>query len=196
MATDYYRLRVQGLHQTEYNECVMHFKGVNLTAADYIANARQLCLDFTSDVLAAWLDLLPSSYQILRVSAAKASGGGSAEVSQQYPFGTQPGTVSGGAASQQLCPVIRLIPGTGVKTAGKIFLPAIAESQIASNVPSAGWLTNVATLMSILQGSFGATSIAWDIVIFSRKLATFSTALSYDTSPIIGFQRRRQRSPL
>jgi len=78
MATDYYQLRIAGLHQTEYNECVIHFRGVNLTAADYYANAADLVNAFVSEILPAWLDLMPESYQMLRMTAKKASAGGGA----------------------------------------------------------------------------------------------------------------------
>lgn len=196
MATDYYRLRVQGLHQTEYNECVMFFRGQNLDAAEYLVNARDLVLAWTGTILPLWLDLFPTSYQVLRLSGAKASPGGSGEVSQQFPINSQIGTQTGGAASQQLCPVIRLIPPMGVKTAGKMFLPCIAEGDVSANIVSAGWLGRVSDMMAEVLSGFNDTSITWDQVIYSRKLVTFSEALSYDTSPIIGFQRRRQRSPL
>lgn len=196
MATDFYRLRVQGLHQTEYNECVMHFKGVNLDAAEYLVNARDLVLAWLSDITGVWAAMFPVSHQTLRVSASKASAGGGAEVSQQYALGGQPGTQSGGAAAQQLCPVVRLIPGMGVKTAGKIFLPCIAEGDINANVVTGGWTDRLSDLMAPLIDGFSTTSITWSIVVYSRKNSTFSDALTYDTSPIIGFQRRRQRSPL
>jgi len=196
MATDYYQLRIQGLHQTEYNECVLHLRGVNLTAADYISNADDLVNSWVAEVHPAWLDLMPESYQVLRITAKKASVGGGAERSNEFQFGDQPGTVSGGAASQQLCPVILLIPGMGIKTAGKIFLPAIAESQIASNVVNSTWLTNVANMMSILTAGFTGSSITWDLVVYSRKNATFDPVEDYSVSPIVGFQRRRQRAPL
>lgn len=196
MATDYYRLRVQGLHQTEYNECVMFFKGVNLDTAEYLVNAKDLLLSWLDAMQPLWVDMLPDSYQTLRVSASKASPGGGGEVSQQYSIGGQAGTVAGGAASQQLCPVIRLIPGMGVKSAGKIFLPCIAESSVNANVVQAAWLNAVDDFMAPMVGGFAQGTITWSSVVYSRKNVTFSDTLTYDTSPIIGFQRRRQRSPL
>lgn len=196
MATDYYRLRVQGLHQTEYNECVLHFRGTNLTAADYLTNASDLIGSFISDCLVDWCALMPTSYQVLRLTASKASAGGGAEVTSSFALNAFAGAVSGGAASQQLCPVIRLIPGMGVKTAGRIFLPCIAESQVDANVVTAGWLTNVATLMGTMISGFGPNAIVWTSAIYSRKLAAFNETVAFDTSPIIGFQRKRARLPL
>lgn len=194
MATDHYQLRVQGLHQTEYNECVMFFKGVNLTAASYMENAEDLVNSWQSNIQPAWLGLLPASYQLLRVSAKKASLGGGGEFTNMLQYGDAPGDVAGGAASQQLCPVLRLIPGMGVKTAGKIFLPCIAESQVSLNAPNATWLTNKDTFLNLSIGPFTGSSIDWSLVIYSRKNNVFSDVLSFDTSPIIGFQRRRQRA--
>jgi len=196
MATDYYRVRLQGLHQTEYNECVMHFRGVNLTVADYMTNAADLLASIENNVVGPWLDMLPASYQLLRFSASKASVGGGGEVNTIYQVDEAPGTVSGGAASQQLCPVVLLIPPMGIKTAGKFFLPCIAESQITGNAVNATWLTNLGLLMTQLIGGFAASSITWDQVVYSRKNGTFSEVIDYSVSPIVGFQRRRQRSPL
>lgn len=196
MATDYYQLRVQGLHQTEYNECVMFFKGVNLTAASYMENAEDLVLAWQGSIADSWAAMFPISYQTLRVSAKKASAGGGGEFTVMNQFGDAEGVVSGGAASQQLCPVVRLIPPTGVKSAGRIFLPCIAESQVASNVVNSTWLTNLASLMTNLKGPFQQSSIDWSLAIYSRKNNVFSDMMAYDTSPIIGFQRRRQRAAL
>lgn len=196
MATDYYQLRVIGLHQTEYNECVINFKGDNLTVADYVNNAIDLTNAWNDNIAALWLAMFPVSYQTTRLAARKVSVGGGSEHVRQYGLGSQTGTQSGGAASQQLCPVVRLIPPMGVKTAGRIFLPCIAEGDIASNVVTSGWLTRLDALMVDFLAGFATTSITWTPVIHSRKLSTFSAAVAYDTSPIIGFQRKRQRSPL
>lgn len=194
MAQEFYRLRVQGLHQTEYNECVMYFRGDNLTANDYIVNAADLVSTWISEALPAWLDMFPTSYQVLRVSAARESAAGGGEITTQFAMGAMPGTVSGGAASQQLCPVIRLIPPTGIPSAGKIFLPCIAESGVNGNIPQAAWISQVAAYMGIVLQPFATSAISWQEAIFSRKNQSFSLALTYDTSPIIGFQRRRQRA--
>lgn len=196
MAQDFYQLRLQGLHQTEYNECVMFYRGTNLTAADYFLNALDLVTNWQAEVQPFWLDMLPTSYQLLRVSAKKASVGGGGEYTTQIAMGAAPGTVTGGAASQQLCPVVRLIPPMGIKTAGKIFLPCIAESQVAANAPSAQWTINLASLMANAIAPAPTGAITWELCIFSRKNGTFSLVQAFDTSPTIGFQRRRQRAYL
>jgi len=196
MATDYYQLRVKGLHTGQYNECVMYFRGTNLTAADYMQNADDLVDTWNDGWRDMWLELFPTTYQLLRVEAKKASSGGGGMSAGQYDFDAYPGTVAGSAASQQLCPAISLIPGMGVKSAGKIFLPCIAESQIQANVPNSTWLTNVDTLLVSLIAGITFASITWDLVIYSRTTSSFNAVADYSTSPIIGFQRRRQRLTL
>lgn len=194
MATDHYQLRVLGLHQFEYNECVMHFKGDNLTVANYMENAQDLVTAWINNALSFWMDLFPESYTLMRCTAKKASAGGGGEYSTQFQWGDQLGQVAGPAASQQLCPVVRLIPPMGIKTAGKMFLPCIAASQISGNQVNSTWLTNLDNYMNVVLTTFSDSSILWQQEIFSRKDGTFSLVQSYDTSPIIGFQRRRQRS--
>lgn len=196
MATDYYQLRIRGLHETQYTECVLHFRGTNLTAADYIPNAADLIENWKDSFKDYWLELLPQTYQLLRMTAKKASPGGGGEVSAQYDFGAQPGAVTGGAASLQLCPVVILIPPTGIKTAGKIYTPAIAESQIAANVPNATWLSNLETFMQAMISGSTINAITWDLAIYSRKNVSFAEVVDYSTSPIVGFQRRRQRASM
>lgn len=194
MAVDHYQLRIIGLHETQYNEVVCHWRGTNLTAADYIANADDLCQTWDDGMKGFWLDLMPQTYQLLRLTAKKASPGGGGEASLQYQVGTQVGNVSGGAASQQLCPVVGLIPPMGIKSAGRMFLPSIPESMIASNVVTAGWLSVVASLMGISMSGHSFSSITWDQAIYSRKNVSFAEVVDYTTSPIVGFMRKRQRS--
>lgn len=194
MAIDFYQLSVHGLHQFEYNEVVMFFRGSNLTAANYMENAEDLAEAWFSEAGGQWLDLFPESYTLMRLSAKKASAGGGGTFNKQFQWGDSLGQVAGPAASQQLCPVVRLIPPMGTKTAGKMFLPCIASSQVGGNQVSSTWLTNLDAYMGIVLNPFVISSIEWQQVIFSRKDGTFALAQSYDTSPIIGFQRRRQRS--
>lgn len=196
MATDYYQARLQGLHQTEYNECVLYFKGTNLTIADYMPNAQDLVDAIINTFLAEWLAMFPASYELLRITTSKASPGGGGAYTHMFQIGTQTGSVLGAAASQQLCPVVRLIPPMGIKTAGKIYLPCIAESQIQANVVNSTWLTNLTALMSLMLGPFSSSGADWNLQVYSRKNGVFSNALSYDTSPVVGFQRRRARAQL
>lgn len=196
MATDFYQLRVQGLTQTQYNECVLHFQGVNLDAANYWENAESLIGGWVSNCKDPWLDCLPETYSLMRLTAKKASPGGGAEVTRQFQFDAERGAQSGAGSGNQVCPIIRLIPPMGIKSAGRIFMPAIGEGQIANNIPSAGWFTVTGTLMDAMITGFSDATIDWKLAIFSRKNITFAECLNFDYSPVVGFQRRRARSHL
>ena len=195
MATELYQLRIQGLNQQEYNECVVYCRGDNLSAGDVIVNAKDLLASWEQNIKTAWLDLLPASYNLMRISAKRqATGSGGVEIVTQYQYGVELGGVSGVAQVQQLCPIVRLIPPMGVKSAGRFFLPCIAESDIASNTPSVGWVNNLSSLMLLwVLNNFGSGTIDWQLAIYSRKLDSFSLCMNFDTSPVIGWQRRRQR---
>lgn len=193
MATELYQLQVIGRHQQEYNECVMYFEGSNLSAGDVIPNARDLIVSWQSNVLTFWQAILPSTYQLERLVARRISPKFGVDVMQQYQNGQAPGAVSGGASAQQLCPIIRWIPPLGVKSAGRTFLPCIAESQIANNIPTAGWESARSDLATAMLSNFGANSINWQIAVYSRLHKTYSLPLDADSSPIVGWQRRRQR---
>ena len=194
MAEELYRFTIAGHHTSEYWENDLYFLGENLTAGDVIHNAKDLIAAWLNSPHASYLDLLPSSVEVDRLSAIRAVPANGIAIVSQFQLGSNPGTVAGGASSWQLCPIIRLIPPLGVKSAGRFFLPAVAESDIANNVLGSGWVTRANALMNTLVGGFdNGTGITWTQAIYSRKLSQYHKAVSFDSSPIIGWQTRRTR---
>lgn len=194
MATELYQFRIAGVHTIEPWEIVNYFVGENLNAGDVIVNARSLISVWTGTVLSDFLELLPETVQIMRLTAKRQDDAGGIEIVQQYQVDENPGAVGGGATAQQLCPIVRLIPPMGTKSAGRFFLPAIAEADIANNIPVAGWVTRLATYMNqVLAGIDGGGAITWTQGIFSRTHDSFVKAMDYDTSPVVGWQSRRRR---
>ncbi len=193
MASELYLLEVHGVHAGEYTQNNLYFKGNNLNAGDVIVNARDLLSNWNNNAQGLWNNLLPATYQTTRVTARRIDVAGGITIVDQFQAGQQPGNVSGGASSEQLCPIIRLIPPNGVKSAGRFFLPAMPESMIGNNTPTAGWSTAVANLMGVLITGMNDGSIEWFIAVYSRKLNQYHEASDFDTSPIIGWQMRRKR---
>ena len=193
MATELYQLQVEGTHTSEYWLNVMYFVGENLNAGDVIHNAKDLLSNWETNALGPFLDLLPQTCYVGRLMAKRQDVAGGIDVITQYDYQAQQGTVSGEASSQQLCPIVRLIPPMGTKSAGRFFLPAIAEGDIEANTPGAGWLSRLSTLMSIVLGGMNDGAITWTQAVFSRKNNSYQKALDYDTSPIIGWQSRRRK---
>lgn len=194
MAEELYRLTISGHHTSEYFENDLYFLGENLTGGDVIANAKDLLNAYIASPHQSYKDLLPVSVIIDRLTAIRHVPANGIAITEQFQLGDEAGTVPGGASSWQLCPVIRLIPPLGVKSAGRFFLPAVAESDIANNVLGSGWVTRANALMNTLVGGFdNGTGITWTQAIYSRKLNQYHKAVSFDSSPIIGWQTRRTR---
>lgn len=195
MASELYQLRISGTNQHEYNECVVACQGDNLAAGDIIANALDLLASFENNVLSNWLSMLPASCQVRRLTAKRIdSSAGGVEVVKQFQEGDNPGGVAGTSQTTQLCPIVRLIPPMGVKSAGRFFLAAIAETDISPSGPASGWITRLAALMNTwVLTDFGSGSISWQLAIYSKLLDQHHLVQDFDTSPIIGWQMKRKR---
>jgi hypothetical protein len=193
MAKELYQLRISGIHTSEYFENVLYFEGDNLSAGDVIHNANDLLSNFENNAISAYLDLLPQTCYVDRLTAKRQDVAGGIECVKQFDYLGQNGTVSGNASGWQLCPIVRLIPPMGVKSAGRFFLPAIGEADIANNVPGAGWISRLSTMMSILLAGMSDGAITWKPAIYSRKLVAYHLVQDYDTSPIVGWQSRRKK---
>lgn len=193
MADELYLLKVHGNHAGQHSEMGIYFHGSNLTLGEVYDNAIDLLVGFQSIGLPELREMLPTTYHVERLSARRVIPAGGVEAVVQFQDGAQPGSQSGGAASNQLCPVVRLIPPMGTKSAGKFFLPCIAEGDIDANTVSAGWVSRLGDLMSGLLSNIGTGSIIWLLAVYSTKLGTYVDAVTYDTSPTVGFQSRRNR---
>jgi hypothetical protein len=193
MATELYQFRLEGTHTSEYWQMVHYFIGENLSAGDVIHNAKDLISNYINNLQSPLMDLLSQTTYLSRLTAKRQDVAGGIEVNKQYDYQAFQGTVSGACSSEQLCPVVRLIPPMGVKSAGRFFLPGIAEDDIEINIPVAGWVSRLSTYMSIALAGMNDGAITWTQAIYSRKLNQYHKALDYDTSPIIGWQSRRRK---
>jgi len=193
MATELYVLEIHGTHTSEYWQNNLYFEGDNLSAGDVIVNARDLISNWLNNAETPWLDMLPESVAMERLVARRVDVAGGISIVHQYIYNNTVGNEGGTASAQQLCPVVRLIPPLGVKSAGRFFLPAIAETHIANNTPTAPWVGNLAILMNIMIGGMSDGAITWTQAIYSRKLNQYHKAMDFDTSPIIGWQSRRRK---
>lgn len=195
MATETYELRVQGVVKQERNECVMHFQSDNVTANDTLVNGQSLIDSWTTNVMAAFLACLPSSYYLDRLAARRVTKP-SAVAHLQYELEQNVGTSSSNtASSDQICPSIFLIPPMGTKSGGKIFMPVAGNLDFVDNQVQAGYITAIATFMGLQVVNFGVSGVHWQQVVYSRKLAIASHVLAWNVSPRIGFQNRR-RAPI
>lgn len=195
MATEVYELRIRGTAGFQPNECVQHFVGGNLTADATRANGDFLIDAWNTNIRPLWLDLLPDTYYLLSVQARRVVPPISVVTFQQFTYGTQQGGRGAGYASDQTCPCVHFIPGMGFKSKGKTFLPCVGKTEIIDNQYDSAYATAVGAWASAMLTNFGTSGKTWQIVVYSRKLGTWSLAVGAGLSTRIGFQKRR-RSPV
>lgn len=195
MATETYELRAEGLLQTEYNECVMHFTSDNVTADDTEVNATSLLNSWKTSLQTLWLNMFPADYQLTRITTRRAFPKPSFVAHLQYEFNANAGNDIGGSISQNLCPSVFLIPPAGVKSGGKVFLPCIGATRVSSNLYTAAYITIIDAYFNAAIVNFGVSGVHWQMAIFSRKLTQAHNVMAFQLSSRLGFQGKR-RKPL
>jgi len=195
MAIETYRLSVQGTTKQSGNEVVMHFASDVDASMNTLAAGEDLITQWRSLAQGAWLGFLPDGYILHRLEAVRVLPSGSVGAHFEYADDSQVGNVAAASVGLQLCPCVRLIPPSGTKTMGKMFLPAISPDSINNNAYDAGYVTDVGTYMSIVINPFGAGLNSWRQVVYSRRLVSSANVLAWSLSPAIGFQGKR-RTPV
>lgn len=191
MATGLYRLDIRGNLAGQYRENVLHFQGTGITPIAPWTDAKEVLVSFDANYLASWLGVLPPDYQVDALVCRQVGPIPGSYSIFDYVDGEQVGQRGAEAASEQLCPCVTLIPTLGVKSAGRVFLPAVDKSDIQANVPTGGYKTAVTNLFNALiaGNSFLGGNLA--LCIYSRKLNTASAISTFQLSPVLGYQRRR-----
>ncbi len=192
MSQELYELALQGNHNGQFVETILHVQGDNLTANETLTNGEDLLDGFDGNITGLWCGCMPASYTLERLAARRINPVGSATAHLQYTRTAHPGTLGTVAAAYQLCPTLFLIPTIGTKTGGKIFIPAIASTMVGSNTYSSTFLTAIDTLMAALTANFGNNTPTWQLAVYSRKLTTWSAVVSWQMSTRFGFQKRRR----
>jgi hypothetical protein len=193
MASELYELSVQGDHNGQALENVMLYQGDNLTANETWPNGRDLVNSWIANIKAKWLATLPASYSLSRLAARRVTPKVSAVYHNQFQAFIEVGTFGSTAQSFQLCPTVFLVPPMGVKSGGKIFMPAIDTTAINGNVYTAPYITAINALMAAMTANFGTGAITWQQAIFSRKLSIHSLVQAWTLSTRVGFQSRRRK---
>jgi len=193
MPDELHRVEWRGNLSGQFRENVMHFK-ITAPAADLaFDNANALAAFMQTNIKPLFLACLPPDYWLDAIFVRRIGPTGGAYANIDYAAFSQPGTRGVEAVSEQLCPCVTLIPPMGVKSAGRIFLPAVDKGDINLNVYLAGYVSVVATLLNAcIAGGSVAGGLA-TLVIYSRKLNTNNVVADYHLSPVLGYQRKRAR---
>ncbi len=193
MATENYLLSIQGSVAGQYNECVLCFQSSGLSNVDTLGEGGDLCNAFIAHGQALWLAMMPSSYWLDALQARRAFPKPSAVAHvQNQPF-TVGGTRPNQATSWSCCPAIFLIPPMGVKSGGRVFLPAVSQGDLINNAYLAAYLTAINNFFGAAITGFAGSGTNWKIAIYSRKNAAANLVSSFAPSNRIGFQGRRRK---
>lgn len=192
MATEVYELRINGIHNAQYTQNVLHFQGVGTNPADTMAGANSLIAGFLANVQTPFLTCLPSSWFLMSLQAKRVSAAPNMGAYKQFAFQQVPGTGGSTGDAYQLCPSIFLVPGMGFKSGGKIFMPTVAQGSIIGNALQSAYQAAIASFIAALIAGFTNAGITWANGVWSRKLRTFSATQSGHVSPLIGYQKRRR----
>lgn len=193
MPDELHRVEWRGNLGGQYRDNVMHFRITGATNDTPFLNSNALIAFLNSTIKPLFLACLPTDYYLDSIFARRlAPTTGQYAAYDAEPF-SQQGTRGVNAVSESLCPCITLIPPMDIKSAGKIFMPAVDKGDYNLNVPLAGYVTVINTLMSALVTGGSVAGGTATLCIFSRKTNTTSVIAAYHLSPVIGYQRRRAR---
>jgi len=191
MPNELHLVTFRGNLQGQYRENVMHWHIVGATNDTAFQNSNALAQFIHTNIRPLWLAALPNDYFLDAIFVRRLGPTPGQYAAVDYEQTTEAGGISDNAVSQQLCPCITLIPPMGVKSAGKIFMPAVAKGSYQLNVATAGYVTTITTLVNamIVGGSVAGGTAT--IVIYSKKTNATNVVSAFHLSPLIGYQRRR-----
>lgn len=193
MPDELYRVEFRGNLAGQYRDNVMHWRILGAANDTPFTNANDLVLFLSSNIVPLFLATLPDDYHLDALFARRIGPTAGNYAATDYAPASMPGDRTGPAVSEQLCPCVTLIPPMGTKSAGRIFLPAVAKGDINLNVYLAGYVTVVNALMAAMVAGGSVAGGTASLCIFSRKTNTNSAVLDYHLSSVLGYQRRRAR---
>lgn len=195
MSNATYELRITGTHYNQFVENVFHFQGDLATGVQPYTEGMDLIDSFLqTSAIDDFRACLPPTYLVDRLSArCILPAGPSQGPHQQVINANYPGTSGTAAASENLCPVMNLIPPMGVKTQGRVYMPCIAKEDINNNQYQSGYIAAMTTFFDGLITGIAVSATTWKLAIYSRKLGSSSLAQAHTLSAAIGYQGKRRR---
>lgn len=193
MAIGLYRSEWKGNLGGQFRENVIYWRLNPDPGGNGFDTANDLVTALNSTFKSLWLGMLPPDYTLDAIMVRQAGPLTASYASVDYAPVTEVGALGGGSTAQQLCPCVTLIPPMGVKSAGRVFLPAVANTMMNLNVPAPAYLTAIGAFFNPAIAGFSVSGGTASIAIYSRKLNTSSEVSTFNLSPVIGYQRRRAR---
>jgi len=191
MAIEAYKLTVGALHFGAWVQNDMHFLADNDDDSTTRAMAFDLVDAWNFVCSTPWLGTLPESYAIQWIQAQRVIPSGGDAWWKEFPGSTANGTLGTGAATLNTAPIVKLYPGMGVHTQGRVFMPGIAETMLIGNVYDSDYVDAVNDWIAV-QLSFDNGGKTWTWGIRSPRLNLCTPVIAAALGPIIGNIGRRR----
>lgn len=196
MANATYQLSITCTHYNQFVENVMCFQGDLADGSQPLTEGRDLIDSFMGEIMTQWLSCLPPTVTIDRLSTRCLLPGGPSQVAHLQVINMAlTGGDGSGAASENLCPAVNLIPPMGVKSGGRVYMPCVAKESVDNNQFVAGYRTAINATFEAMRVGFANSATTWKLAIFSKKNGTSSLTTAHSLSAALGYQGRR-RKPL
>lgn len=198
MPTETYEVTLTGNLAGNFVQNILHIGVNNVGAIGAYLEALDIAdtLNQAGGLVELWCTALPTDYTLksMKVRRVLATGGPTAIILQAalaYDTGLRSGTI--GVSSNS--PLLLLLTTLRPNRLGRIYMPGVAEADIAANVLAAGLITDLDALGAYWQsgGLLAGSGDSWDGQVLRRELGVADAISDTRVSQTIGQQRRRQK---
>jgi len=193
MATEAFRLRIEGYARGYHWANVLHFNCDNNDDTPNIQLAKELVDAMETPFADFWSDFNTTATVIQWMEARRIIPNNGNSVWKEYPDASLAGSVVEEMASVSLAPIVKLYTGLDSGRQGRIFLPPPPDSEVVNNEISVGYHNFVMAWMAEIE-EFTANH-DWNLAVYSRQSGQTLDVTTYSVSPILG-QIGRRRKPL
>jgi hypothetical protein len=191
-----FQITVTGSLNGQFCQNILHYQFEITTTHTPYLDAAALGNAWTTDELDNWLSILPQSYETSSVRCAQVSDGGSATYTQTSGVSGMVGARDAEISVTSIGPLLCFPAMLSRNVVGKIFLPGIAEADIAYGFIDAGLQTAITTFLGnwvpAITISGSTVGNAYYCVANAARDNWARPDGGY-LSPTIGTQRRRAR---
>jgi hypothetical protein len=196
MANQTYALVITGNSAGQFVQNIFHFRMDDDGFANRLLAAKGLIDGFLADAKeVAFLEMVPSAYQMMSIKARRVTNGGGPEWIDTSVAST-PGAGGAGLQMSGAGPVILWFTDGGPRRVGKTFLPGIANANINGGEIEAAFLVTLNDEAETFRSPFpavgGTTPTCTMVIPRTGDPATRSIVTANLVSKDLGVQRRRQ----
>jgi len=192
MASECFRLTIQGLAAGEQVQNVLHFLVDNNDDATALQLAQELVVKWDTSFETDWLEFQSEDYTLRWIQARRVIPSNGNSYWKEFPEGVADGLVTSDIGVLQLAPIMKLFTSLGNNLQGRVFLPPPPQTAVVSNVIQTFYKDDAVDCFANLL-SFSGASHDWNLAVYSRKNATAAAVTTVTMSDILGSIGKRRK---